>query len=61
MSAGEPSFAARAERAALWGLALGVALMLQPWWPGGMRVGFFVTLASVAAQIVFSHMPEKRA
>ncbi|MBK7644856.1 MAG: hypothetical protein IPJ19_17745 [Planctomycetes bacterium] len=62
MSAGEPSFA-RAPVASppCQGLALGVALMLQPWWPGGMRVGFFVTLASVAAQIVFSHMPEKRA
>jgi hypothetical protein len=52
---------ARCERLALLGLALGVALMLQPWWAGGMRVGFFVTLASVAAQIVFSHLPEKRA
>jgi len=52
---------ARGEKLALWGLALGVALMLQPWWSDGMRAGFFVTLASVVAQIVCSHMPEKRA
>ena len=61
MSARPTSFAARAEKLALLGLALGVALMLQPWWEGGMRAGFFVTLGSTLAQIVFSHVPEKRA
>jgi hypothetical protein len=52
---------ARGERLALLGLALGVALMLQPWWAGGMRVGFFVTLVSTVAQIVLSHLPGKGA
>jgi len=52
---------ARSEKLALLGLALGVVLMLQPWWAGGMRAGFFLTLASVVAQIVCSHLPEKRA
>ena len=42
-------------------MALGVALMLQPWWPGGMRVGFFVTLAGTLAQIVLGHMTESDA
>jgi hypothetical protein len=49
---------ARLERSTLAGMALGVALMLQPWVPGGMRVGFFVTLASTVAQIVLGHMTE---
>ena len=61
MNADRPGFAARAERLALAGLALGVALMLQPWWPGGMRAGFFLTLGSTIAQIVFSHLPGRRA
>jgi hypothetical protein len=46
----------RLERWTLVGMALGVALMLQPWWPGGMRAGFFVTLGSTLAQIVLGHM-----
>jgi len=40
------------ERAGLWGMALGVALMLQPWWKRGMAVGFAVVLASVVLQNV---------
>ena len=56
-----PSFATRAERLALAGLALGVALVLQPWWEGGMRAGFFVTISATIAQILFSHLPERRA
>ena len=47
------------ERSTLVVMALGVALMLQPWWPGGMRVGFFVTLAGTLAQIVLGHMAER--
>lgn len=50
---------ARLERLTLVGMALGVALMLQPWWPGGMRAGFFVTLGSTLAQIVLGHMAER--
>lgn len=51
----------RLERFTLVGMALGAALMLQPWWPGGMRVGFFVTLAGTLAQIVLGHMTESDA
>lgn len=50
---------ARLEGWTLVGMALGVALMLQPWWPGGMRAGFFVTLGSTLAQIVLGHMAER--
>lgn len=39
-------------------MAFGVSLMLQPWWPGGMRAGFFVVLASTLAQIVLGHLVE---
>jgi hypothetical protein len=35
-------------------MALGVALMIQPWWSGGMRCGFFVTLAFTIAQSVLA-------
>jgi len=52
---------ARLERLTLVGMALGAALMLQPWWPGGMRAGFFVTLGSTLAQIVLGHMAESDA
>jgi hypothetical protein len=48
-----------AERATLVVMALGVALMLQPWWPDGMRVGFFTTLAGTLAQIVMGHVAER--
>ena len=51
---------ARLERATLVGMALGVALMIQPWWSAGMRVGFFVTALSTLAQIALSHVPEQR-
>lgn len=49
------SLATRIERLALACMALGVALMLQPWWTGGLRAGFFATLGAVAAQIACSH------
>jgi hypothetical protein len=46
-----------AERCALAGMALGVALMLQPWWSGGLRAGFFVTALATIAQITLTHWP----
>jgi hypothetical protein len=49
------------ERLALFGMALGVALMIQPWWSGGMRAGLFATAAFTLSQIVLSHWPERRA
>jgi hypothetical protein len=45
----------------LIGMALGVALMLQPWWSGGLRAGFFVTALCTLLQIVLSHVAERRA
>jgi hypothetical protein len=41
-------------------MALGVAVMLQPWWEGGMRAGFFLAALCTAAQIVLSHLPADR-
>ena len=54
------SSAARLERLSLLGMTLGVAVMLQPWWPGGMRAGFFLAAACTLAQIVLSHLPGPR-
>ncbi len=48
-----------ADRCTLFGMALGVACMLQPWWELGFRVGFFATLACTIAQIVTSHLLPK--
>ena len=44
------------DRLSLLGMALGVGLMLQPWWASGFMAGFFVTVMSTVAQIVFSHL-----
>lgn len=52
-----PSLARRLDRATLYGIALGLALMLQPWWPPAFRLGFFTTLAFTLLQIVASHLP----
>ncbi len=49
------------ERWVLLGMAGSVAVMLQPWWDGGLRIGFFATLGCTLAHIVVSHLPEKRA
>ncbi len=46
---------ARIEALALAGMALGVATMLQPWWEGGMRAGFFLALGCTVLQILASH------
>ena len=50
------SFAARADRASLWGLGLGLVLMCVVGAPWAFRAGFFVVLGSTLAQIVFSHL-----
>lgn len=47
------------ERASLWGMGVGVALMLQPWWKRGMAIGFGVVLASVVSQNVCARWPGK--
>ena len=38
------------------GMALGVGLMLQPWWGGGLRWGFFVTAWFTVLHILTSHL-----
>ena len=53
------SDARKLERLALAGMGLGVALMIQPWWTGGMRAGFFATAAFTLAQITLSHLPQR--
>jgi predicted anti-sigma-YlaC factor YlaD len=44
------------DKLTLLGIALGVAMMLQPWWPSGFAVGFFVTIGSTVLQIVTGHV-----
>jgi hypothetical protein len=47
---------AKLDKLTLVGIALGIGVMVQPWWHAGFRVGFFLTLAFTIAQIVTSHM-----
>jgi len=44
------------DRAALAGIAAGVAMMLQPLWAGGFRAGFFVVAAATLGHIITSHL-----
>ena len=37
------------DRLALTGMGLSLLVLLQPWWSGGLRAGFFGTLATVIA------------
>ena len=46
------------DRATLLLMVAGLALMLQPWWDSGLRVGFFATLAGVILQTVAGHLPD---
>lgn len=44
------------DRAALGGLALGLALYVVPFWPEGrLRSAFFITLVSVLLHVYTSH------
>ena len=43
------------DRLTLLGIAIGIALELQPFWSDGLRVGFLVTIASIVLQIVAAH------
>ncbi|MBL8843012.1 MAG: hypothetical protein JNL90_15950 [Planctomycetes bacterium] len=45
------------DRATLLLMVAGLALLLQPWWVDGFRVGFFATLAGVLLQTVAGHLP----
>ena len=44
------------DKCAIAGMALGIGIILQPWWPGGFSVGFFATLGFTVLHIVTSHM-----
>ncbi len=44
------------EKTSLAAMAAGLALILQPWWAGGFRAGFFVVAFATLAYIVFSHL-----
>ena len=44
------------DRLARVGMAVGVGLMLQPWWGGGMRYGFFAAAVFTLLHIATSHM-----
>ena len=45
-----------ADRVLLFGMALGTWLMVQPVWAGGLKWGFFLTLASTVLEIVTGHL-----
>lgn len=60
MTARRDSLAARLDRASLVGLFVGVAVMLQPFWAGGLRAGFFLTASMIVLQTVASHAAAKR-
>ncbi|HUR27876.1 MAG TPA: hypothetical protein VM509_06800 [Planctomycetota bacterium] len=51
--------ARRLDRWSLGAMALGLALVLQPWWKSGFQLGFAVTGAGVVLQIVAAHLPRK--
>src|SRR5205814_3517678 len=40
------------DKFSLIGMALGVAMMLQPWWPDRFRAGFFLTIVTTIVQII---------
>ena len=61
MSGGARNWAARADRASLAGMALGLALLLLPLDTWSFRVGFFLVLAATVGQIVFSHLRSRDA
>jgi hypothetical protein len=46
----------RLDRLALAVLILGLVLLFQPWWHGGLRWGFFVTIAGTVAFVVTSRL-----
>jgi hypothetical protein len=46
---------------ALAGIASGIGLILQPWWEGGFRAGFFVTIVFTILHIVVSHLSKPEA
>ena len=56
MAQSSNSAVARADRALLWGMGLGAALIFQPFWPVSLRWGFGITLVCTLLEIVTAHM-----
>jgi len=45
----------------LAGIALAIGAILQPWWAGGFRLGFFATILFTVVHIVTAHIGEPEA
>ena len=45
----------RLDRLAWIGMVTAISVMLQPWWPGGLRYGFFAALIFTLLHLVTSH------
>jgi hypothetical protein len=43
----------------LSGMGVGTALMLQPFWMGGLKWGFFLTLVCTVLEVATAHMLPK--
>ena len=50
------SFIVLADRCLFCGMALGTALMLEPYWSGGLEWGFFLTLGCTVLEIITGHL-----
>jgi hypothetical protein len=48
-------------RIALAGIGLGIGMILQPWWAGGFRIGFFATIVFTVGHIVTAHIGKPEA
>jgi hypothetical protein len=48
----------RLDISAIMGMALGIAMILQPWWGDGLRYGFFVTLFFAVLHTLTSHLSQ---
>ena len=60
MKTAKTSMIVRLDRLTLIAIAVGFAVMLQPWWARGFRVGFVLTLIATLGQLVISHMLPRR-
>jgi hypothetical protein len=49
-----------ADMVAIAVMLVGGALMFQPWWRGGLGVGFWILLTGTLLHIVTSHLPRRR-
>lgn len=54
-----PVTTAALDKLSLCAMVLGMALVLQPWWPKGFQLGFAVTGGGVVLQIIAAHTPSK--